>query len=129
MAIDVTGAISILRRAAIVFALTALTGGLAQAAPQKALRFWNLTGNTITELYLAPPGTTSWSANLCLSDPDHGVDPDERLGMTGIEGGTYDVRIVDKAKRACVFHNVTVKSTGPYAFSVSEDQMKTCSDK
>ena len=75
-----------------------------------------------------PAGTAQFSTNLCLSDPDHAVDPDERLSLVEVEGGTYDVRVVDSGKRMCLFHAVTLKSQGPYAFSISEQQMKTCTD-
>jgi hypothetical protein len=92
-----------------------------------ALKFWNLTGATVTQLYVAPAGTGKWSENLCLDDPDHAVDADERLSFHGIAAGTYDVRVVDSNKRSCLFHHVQIKAQGPYAFSVSEDQMKACS--
>ncbi len=96
------------------------------AAAPKVLKFWNLTAVTITELSLATAGGGAWSGNLCLSDPDHVVDPDERLDLVGISAGVYDVRIRDADKRACVFHDVALKAEGPYAFSLSEDQMKHC---
>ena len=54
------------------------------------------------------------------------MDPDERLALNGIEGGTYDVRVVDKDKRKCLFRSVTLRDQGPYAFSISEEQMKKC---
>jgi hypothetical protein len=103
--------------------------GHATAEQGKPLKFWNLTATTITELYLSQPSTQAWTANLCLSDPDHTVDPDERLSLKGITGGTYDIRVVDSSKRACLFHGVTLKAQGPYALAVSEEQMKDCKDK
>jgi hypothetical protein len=111
------------------FALLILIGGLADQAAAKTLKFWNLTALPITALSLAPAGTVAWSPNFCLSDPDHAVDPDERLNLAGIGGGVYDVRVTDSHNRTCVFHAVTVKAAGPYAFSISEQQMKTCSPK
>jgi hypothetical protein len=47
--------------------------------------------------------------------------------MIGIPGGLYDVRLADKDGRHCLLRGVTLKSDGPYAFSVSEAQMKDCS--
>jgi hypothetical protein len=104
----------------------AVASGQAFAEAGKTLKFWNLTADTITELYAQPAGKNAWSANLCLSDPDKSVDPDERLSLPGFAPGTYDVRIVDKGGRQCLFHNVAVRADGPYAFSIAEDQMKGC---
>ena len=111
---------------AMILGLAASCAGHAFGNPRAPAKFWNMTAATITQLYMAPAGTKTWSANLCLSDPDHAVDPDERLAMTGVAGGLYDVRVVDKDGRQCMFHGVTVRPNGPYAFSVSEDQMKGC---
>jgi len=98
--------------------------GLAQTG--KALKFWNLTADTITELYTQPAGQAGWSGNLCLSDPDHAVDPDERLNLPGVVPGTYNVRVLDKGGRRCLFHKIDVQAGKPYAFSISESQMKGC---
>ena len=106
--------------------IAAVWSAAAWAQTAHSLRFWNLSANTIVALYLAPAGTSHWSANLCLTDPDKSVDADERLSLPGIAAGTYDVRVVDSAKRSCTFANVAVKPTGAYAFSVSEQQMKAC---
>ncbi len=99
------------------------------ADAKKPLKFWNLTSDTITELYAQAPGGSAWSANLCLADADHSVDADERLNLPDLAPGTYDVRVVDKAGRHCLFHNVAVKGDGPYAFSIAEDQRKGCTAK
>ena len=112
----------------VVFSTLLAGASAAFANPAKPLKFWNLTASPITDLQLAPAGTAQFSTLLCLSDPDHAVDPDERLSLVGVEGGTYDVRVVDSGKRTCLFHAVTLKSQGPYAFSISEQEMKTCTD-
>lgn len=75
----------------LVIGCVALAGGVAGGFAAERLRFWNLTTVTIEHLYLAPAGTTAWSANQCKNDPDGTVDPDERLRLTGIEPGRYDV--------------------------------------
>ena len=90
------------------------------------MRFWNLTSAAITELYLAPAGTTQWGPNQCLNDPDKSVDADERLDLTGITPGRYDVKLADKTGRRCMIKNVEVKSGGKYAFSISEDELTDC---
>jgi hypothetical protein len=96
------------------------------AADTASLKFWNTTAETITELYLAPAGTSAWSANLCLTDQDHAVDPDERLSLPGITGGSYEVRVVDKRGRKCLFHDLRLSGAGHYAFALSEEQMASC---
>lgn len=99
---------------------------LAFAADSSTLRFWNMTAETINELYLAPTETTRWSTNLCLGDPDHVVDPDERLALPGIAPGSYDVRVVDAKHRSCTFHDIRLSGAGRYAFLLSENQMAAC---
>ena len=114
-----------MRTLAITVCLASLSTQ-AWAQPAKTLRFWNLTAETITELYVAPAGTTAWWPNLCLSDPDHTVEADERLNLGGTKPGQYDVRFVDTTKRMCLLKNVTLKADGAYAFSLSESEMKAC---
>ena len=110
----------------ITFCLALLaTAAGAQAAER--LRFWNLTAGTVTELSLAPAGTTNWGPNQCRNDPDGAVDHDERLTLKDVVPGVYDVRLADKQGRVCVVHNVEVKPDKPYAFLISEGDLKDCS--
>lgn len=90
------------------------------------LMFWNLTGATVTDLRLAPVGTQNWGANQCANDPDNAVDVDERLKLTGIAPGRYDVKLTQKSGRTCVVRNVEVKAGGRYAFSISEQDLQDC---
>jgi len=99
------------------------TGALGATAK---LRFWNLTATAITELYLAPAGTDHYGPNQCLNDPDKAVDADERLALSGVEPGQYDVKLTDKNKRHCVLHNIELKADGPYSFAIGEDDLKAC---
>ena len=110
--------------AAAVLALWLLLPAGASSA--EGLRFWNLTKNTIVELDLAKPGSNAWGANQCLNDSDKSVDPDERLALTGVTPGPYDVKLVDKAGRRCTLRNVELKGEGRYAFSIGEDDLKNC---
>ncbi|HEY6434069.1 MAG TPA: hypothetical protein VIZ17_19005, partial [Acetobacteraceae bacterium] len=90
-------------------ALTLLAGvRAAQAADGGTTRFWNLTGETITHLYLAPIGTTAWGSDQCKNDPDGSVDFDERLRITGIQSGRYDVKFTDKTGRTCIVKSVAI---------------------
>lgn len=102
----------------------ALIGAADAAAP---MRFWNTTSFTITELYLAPAGTTEWGPNQCLNDPDRAVDTDERLTLKDVTPGRYDVKLADKNGRTCIVRNVEVKSGRPYAFSIGESDLTDCS--
>ena len=60
------------------------------------MEFWNLTSSTITALTLAPAGTSTFGPNQCDNDKDHEVDHDERLRLTGVEPGRYDVQVISK---------------------------------
>jgi len=96
------------RRTILALTMLGLVGP-AWAAGGGATRFWNLTGETITHLYLAPAGTAEWGADQCKNDPDGSVDFDERLRITGVSSGRYDVRFSDKAGRSCVAKGIEVK--------------------
>jgi hypothetical protein len=91
------------------------------------MQFWNLTGATITKLYLAPAGTAQWGPDQCANDKDGSVDADERLRLTGIQAGRYDVKLTDANGRTCVVKDVTVVAGKAYAFSLSESDLKDCS--
>ena len=111
-------------RAAIVLALLSVCSvALAQTA--KGTRFWNLTLNTITQLQMAPAGTDAWGPDQCKNDRDGTVDHDERLPITGITPGRYDVKFADKAGRHCVLRNVEVRDGA--VFSIEEKQLADCS--
>ena len=74
----------------VVVALAAIaTAAVAQNRPT---RFWNLTKNTITELHLAPAGTSNWGPDQCKNDKDGTVELDERLRISGAPTGSYDVK-------------------------------------
>ena len=87
-------------------------------------RFWNLTGETITHLNMAPTGTTKWGPDQCRNDPDGTVDFDERLRINGISSGRYDVRFTDKTGRSCTVTGVEVK-TGA-VFSIGKEALTHC---
>src|SRR5262245_26942897 len=78
-----------------------LVGSSVAAQDRKAIRFWNLTLYTITTLQMSPAGKDSWGPDQCKNDRDGTVDHDERLRITGIEPGRYDVKLADKIGRVC----------------------------
>ena len=100
-----------------------LTGSARAADP---LRFWNLTGETVSSLTLAPVGTGNFGANQCANDKDGEVDNDERLRLTNVVPGHYDVRVGFKKGRMCEAHDVTLKPAGKYAFSLDQKDLKDC---
>jgi hypothetical protein len=108
-------------------ALAAMVVTVPALADDRDMKFWNLTAETVNELFLAPAGSSDWSPNQCLNDvEDKTVEADERLALKGIPAGRYDVRIADVKGRKCLIRNVAVKSTGKYAFSIAEKDMKGC---
>jgi hypothetical protein len=112
----------LLLRTVLVVALTAVaTTAIAQNHPT---RFWNLTRNTISELYLAPRGTTNWGPNQCKNDKDGTVEPDERLPITGASSGVYDAKLTDISGRVCLVRNIKIE-VGK-VFSIDENDLKSC---
>lgn len=118
-------AMTVLALTALVATLTTLSG--ANAA--QALKFWNLTAETVTDLRFAEPGSGQWGKNQTLNDKDKTVEADERLKLGDVKAGAYDVQVVDAKGRRCVFPNVALSGTGPYAFSISEEEMAQCAHK
>ncbi len=90
------------------------------------MKFWNLTGADLTELSLAPAGTDKFGENQTKNDDNGLAENDERLPLTNVTAGKYDVRIKDKSGRTCLIKDVEVKDTGPYAFSIETEQLKDC---
>ena len=91
------------------------------------MRFWNLTGSTVAKLYLAPSGSTKWGPDQCANDKDGSVDPDERLKLSGVTAGQYDVKLTEANGRTCIVRDVVLSAGKAYAFSLSESDLKDCS--
>jgi len=96
----------------------------AVTAQSRPTRFWNLTRHTISELYLAPAGSTDFGPNQCKNDKDGTVDPDERLRITGITSGTYDAKLTDVEGRRCLVRGLKVE-VGE-VFSIEEKDLTEC---
>ena len=96
----------------------------ARAAESGSTRFWNLTGETITHLMLAPAGTAKWGPDQCRNDPDGSVDFDERLRITGVSSGRYDVRFADKTGRSCTITDIEIKAGS--VFSIGKEALEHC---
>lgn len=111
------------QKALLITVALMLTTSLA-LAQSRPTRFWNLTRHTVSELYLAPAGTTNWGPNQCKNDKDGTVDADERLPITGISSGTFDAKLVDVSGRTCVIRDIKVEAG--QIFSIEEKQLTAC---
>lgn len=101
--------------------------GHAMAAEKGTTRFWNLTGETITHLTLAPAGTAKWGPDQCRNDPDGSVDFDERLRITGISSGRYDAKFTDKTGRTCTVPGIDIQAGA--VFSIGKEVLEHCTAK
>jgi hypothetical protein len=108
----------------IIIALVVLSATAAAAADPKPIRFWNLTTNTVVDFRAAPPGTGDWGANQCANDKDGAVDHDERLRITGISSGRYDVKLTFKDGRVCTVRNIEIKDAA--IFSIEDKDLTNC---
>jgi hypothetical protein len=53
------------------------------------------------------------------------VDPDERLRITGVKSGSYDVKLTDLDGRTCTV--AAVKVEVGQIFSIDEKELTSCS--
>jgi hypothetical protein len=95
------------------------------SAAEKPIRFWNLTSATVTELRLAPVGSGKFGVDQCKNDKDGAVDHDERLPITGLAPGRYDIKIGYKGGKTCMVANVAIE--GGKAFPIEDKDLKDCS--
>ena len=98
-----------------------MTGRIAGA--EERLLFWNLTSSTITNLVMAPAGSGQFGPNQCANDSDGTVDHDERLRLSGVGPGRYDVQLTRKNGQVCTVRNVELKGGGRYAFSLAASDL------
>ncbi|MCW3473249.1 hypothetical protein [Limobrevibacterium gyesilva] len=101
----------------------ACTAGNAAAAD----RFfaYNLTTTTdFAGVYLAPAGTEHWGPNQALNDKDKSLDRSERLSLTGIARGKFDVKLVDSKGHICVKRDVDL--TRDLIFEIRDADVASC---
>lgn len=108
----------------VVIGVITVWAGATQAADSAVIRFWNLTGETITHLSLAPAGTANWGPDQCRNDPDGRVDFDERLRITGVTSGPHDVRFTDQTGRSCIVTGIDIKPGR--VFSIGKEALTHC---
>ena len=94
-------------------------------AAEKPIRFWNLTSAPVTELRLAPAGSQKFGPDQCRNDKDGSVDHDERLPVTGVMPGRYDIKVGYKGGKTCKVANVSIESGK--VFSIEDKDLKDCS--
>ena len=114
-----------MQRFAIGLGLLVLFASVAGAAEPKPMRFWNLTSQTVVDFRAAQPKTENWGANQCANDRDGTVDHDERLRITGLTSGRYDVKLTFKDGRVCTVRNIEMKDGG--IFSIEDKHLTDCS--
>jgi hypothetical protein len=106
-------------------ALMALAAGASLAAAADRFFVYNLTtSTTFTGVYLAPVGSQNWGGNQALNDKDKSVDPSERLAIKDIARGRFDVKLVDKAGRVCIRHDVDL--TRDTTFDIRDADLSDC---
>jgi hypothetical protein len=105
--------------------LIAINASSLALAAEKPIRFWNLTSATVTELRLAPAGSDKFGPDQCRNDKDGSVDHDERLPITGVTAGRYDIRIGYKGGKTCRVKNVAIESGK--VFSIEDKDLADCS--
>jgi len=98
--------------------------GVAFAA-DKPTRVWNLTAKTIVNLQMAPAGTKTFGENQCLNDKDKEVDHDERLKVTNVETGSYDIKVGYMDGKTCMAKGISVE-VGK-VFSIEDKDLVDCS--
>jgi hypothetical protein len=99
----------------------AASGALAAAKPTQ---FWNLVSSTVTKLEISKAGANAFGPNQTANDPDGAVDHDERLKITGVTSGAYDVRLTLKDGRTCFARNVNIRDGK--VFSIEDKDLVNC---
>lgn len=111
-------------RAVSASAIVLMASGSGAWSKEKPTRFWNLTGDTVMHLSIAPAGSDAYGPDQCRNDRDGTVDYDERLPVTGIGSGRYDLVIDLKKGRQCRVGNVEILQGE--VFTVEEKDLGDC---
>ena len=109
-----------------IFAAGLAALGFAGTAEARETQFWNLTANAITRFQLSEPGKNEWGPDQTVNDSDQTVDPDERLKITDVTTGVYDVKFKDRSGRLCFVPNVAIKQGA--VFTIDEKDLKGCTN-
>jgi hypothetical protein len=112
------------RRATTILLLLAL-GASTRVGAADRFFIYNLTTSTeFTGVFLAPAGTENWGANQALNDKDKSLETSERLPLTGISHGMFDVKLQDRKGHVCVKHGVDLARDT--SFDVRDADLAAC---
>jgi hypothetical protein len=75
---------------------------------------------------MAPTGSAQWGPDQCRNDPDGSVDFDERLRITGVSTGRYDLKLTDRTGRSCIVTGVDV--TVGKVFAIDKEMLAHCGE-
>jgi hypothetical protein len=109
----------------LVLLVVAVFGLSVTASAADRFFAYNLTTSSeFTGLWLAPAGTENWGPNQALSDKDHSLDVTERLPITGLGPGSFDVRLQDRKGHICVKRNVDLRHD--HSFDIRDGDLAAC---
>ena len=109
----------------LAVSICAAAGGALAAA--KPTQFWNLVSSTVTKLEISKAGANAFGPNQTANDPDNAVDPDERLKITGVTTGVYDLRLTFKDGRTCFARKVDIREGK--VFSIENKDLVDCAKR
>jgi hypothetical protein len=112
---------------AVLLLLACVEPATGSFASDKPPEFWNLTTSTVTKLEISRAGEKAFGPNQTVNDPDGAVEHDERLKITGVESGVYDLRLTLKDGRTCLARNVNILQGKP--FSIEDKNLADCSKR
>jgi hypothetical protein len=100
---------------------------LAQVAVAQNKKFFAYNMTTRTDfkgVYMAPAGSDNWGSNQTENDKDKSLDITERIRLTGLTAGQYDVKLVTEDGGSCIIRNIDL--TKENSFVIKEDQIADC---
>ncbi len=68
--------------------------------------------------------SAAFGPNQCVHDKDGSVDHDERLSLSGVAPGRYDINIGYTDGRVCRVNNVTLDASK--VFSIEDKDLTSC---
>jgi hypothetical protein len=105
--------------------LLALCVSAGSGAAAERFFVYNLTTSTeFTGVFLAPAGTENWGANQALNDKDKSLETSERLALTGISHGSFDVKLRDRKGHTCVKRGVDLARDT--TFDIRDEDLADC---
>lgn len=101
-----------------------LLAASASLAAERFVGFNNTTSTVFTGVFLAPAGTTAWGTNQALNDKDKVWDFGERLVISGVARGLYDLKIVEPSGRICIKTGLDL--THDLTFDIRDADLMNC---